>query len=361
MTSSRRKVVLLSSSFFPVKGGLQKYMLDLALALNAYYDVEVVCGTDFMEDLPPKEYEVQGVKVTRYKTFKFKGLVFLKNPFHLLGLWKKLRQADIIHHNDVKFVPVLPLFTGRKVYLSSHGYIFHSERNDGFKGVYMKAIATISGAYNTIIDVSRNDQIISDKFNLKNTLLIQEGINYNDFQGMNKAEEKDRMLYFGRVCENKGLHNLLRCFNSNSKYSVNIVGNAEKAYKTRLEKIVKEQEIDSIIELKGSLEWIELSSEISKAEFILLPSTFEGFGITLIEALASRTKVIASDIQAYRDILTYLGLTDLLFDFTKGEGLDEKVDQVRKLEIDFDALSEKLKHYHIDTMTKEVVNLYEKS
>ena len=344
-----------------MKGGLQKYMLDLALALNTDYDVEVVCGTDFMESLPPKQYEIQGIKVTRYRTFKLKGLVFLKNPFHLLGLWRKLRQADIIHHNDVKFVPVLPLFTGRDVYLSSHGYIFHNERNDGFKGVYMKAVASISGGYDTIIDVSRNDQIISDKYNLKNTFLIQEGINYNDFKGINKAEVKDRMLYFGRVCENKGLLHLLKCLNSDSKYLVNIVGNADKAYKTSLEKIIKEQRIDSIIDLKGSLEWNDLSDEISKAEFVLLPSTYEGFGITLIEALASRTKVIASDIQAYRDILTCLDLTDLLFDFTTGKGLEEKVGQVRSLEIDFEALSEKLKHYHIDTMTEEVVNLYEKS
>jgi hypothetical protein len=79
------------------------------------------------------------------------------------------------------------------------------------------------------------------------------------------------------------------------------------------------------------------------AEFVMLPSLYEGFGLTLIESLAARKKIIAHINASYTKILTDLGIKEYLFDFTDSNlSLLEKIYILRGIaltDVDLDRFS----------------------
>ena len=58
----------------------------------------------------------------------------------------------------------------------------------------------------------------------------------------------------------------------------------------------------------GQLSNNEIREKIIESDIILMPSLHEGFGMTLVECLASNKPIIANDIDSYRYILQVLTL-----------------------------------------------------
>lgn len=94
---------------------------------------------------------------------------------------------------------------------------------------------------------------------------------------------------------------------------------------------------------------------ISKAEIIFLPSYYEGFGITLLESLATSTKVLANHNRSYNTILKNLQLEDLLFDYNKNESFENKLNEVLKNEY---PLTKNLSIYSYKQMINNTIETY---
>lgn len=361
------RLVILTSSFYPVKGGLQKYIKDLGLKLSDKYDVVIVTGSDFMGDDVPKSYEIEGLSVLRFDTLKLGGLVFLKSFISLIKIYRILKQADIIHHQDVKFIPYLPViakkFNSIKLYLSSHGYIYHNDRNGKIKSLYMKYFSWLSKSYDKVINVSYNDEEIANEFKLRNTATIIEGVDYSKFVNLSEIPKEGSLFYFGRVSANKGIDRLINCISIDSGLHLKVVGKPEsKEYMESLNQLVKKRGLTEHVTFLGPLEDQELFEELKHVEFIVLPSLFEGFGITLIESLATGAKVITSDIKAYQDIAKELDCTAFLFDFSqpnKEQRFADKVLDLRGKPYERDQVAQKLMKFDFDNMVKQIIKIYE--
>lgn len=360
------RVLITCKAFFPLRGGTQNYVFNLVQRLRLKgYEVTVFTGSNGME--PPKRgvkfYDWEGIPIIQIRTFSVYGLIF---PLTLRGLgilWRSLKIANIVHHNDIRFLSftlsLLKNVLDYKLFLTSHGYIYHNNARSTLKNVYMFLFGFVSSSYNGIFNISKQDELISTKFSFKNTSFIREGVAYEKFLDIVEQPEKNNFLYFGRVSSNKGIHLLLnRLKDYDENYILHVIGKVDKDYYLDLKKLVLNNAQEDKVEWHGMIDEHSLFGYLNKAEFVMLPSTFEGFGITLIEALASGKKVLANKIPSYIEILNDLDLNDFLFDFSGGSDISIKINELRKLP---NRSRSNLSKFNFDLMVDSIVNHYNES
>lgn len=132
-------------------------------------------------------------------------------------------------------------------------------------------------------------------------------------------------LYVGRLSEEKGIKMLLEVFQS-------IDSHLKIAGKGPLEALVKSiAKNHKNIEYLGVLDSEEVRVEMHKASALIFPSIWmETFGLTIIEAFASRCVVIASDLGAPKNIVTD-GVNGFLFEAGNTEDLKRKIKTMLQL------------------------------
>lgn len=329
------KILLITSIYLPHIGGIELYVKNLATSLSSKgHEVSVFVGDRFVKSSSDSvEY---GIRTVRVPVFYLKGMTCLRDKTDRKILEKELSSAEVVHLNDVKF---LYKFLAQKkaaykykLFFSSHGFIFHTKSFLFLKKLYMKRMSKYSGFYNLNYCVSENDLKIAKDFKFSNLKMLIPGCDVKKFSGINAGKfEKNTFLYFGRIAQNKGVLELVRLFNSSTfDFSLKIIGKCDdECYFQKISFVAKN---DSRIEFLGYKTDEEIKEYIQAAEFLVFPSLHEGFGLTLVEALASGKKIIANTIESFTQILNSCGLTEFLFDFTKGRvSFLEKIEELRKL------------------------------
>jgi glycosyltransferase involved in cell wall biosynthesis len=137
-----------------------------------------------------------------------------------------------------------------------------------------------------------------------------------------KLEREPIVLFVGRLVEYKGVEVLLRAMKGVkrelSDSRLVIIGDGED--RQRLEALSERLEVGA--EFKGRISDNEVSSWMRKAKVLVLPSLsrLEAFGMVLLEAMASATPVIGSNIPGVRDVAMEGGVT-----FSDADDLTEKI------------------------------------
>jgi len=113
-----------------------------------------------------------------------------------------------------------------------------------------------------------------------------------------------RILSVGRLSHEKGHDVLLRAFARivvDTPASLTFVGDGPE--RTSLESLARDLGIESSVEFKGVLLDEALAAEMGAADVFALPSRSEGFGVALIEALATGLPVVATRSGGPQDIV----------------------------------------------------------
>jgi glycosyltransferase involved in cell wall biosynthesis len=111
----------------------------------------------------------------------------------------------------------------------------------------------------------------------------------------NHSERKNIVLAVGRMTAQKGFDLLIRAWaqierESKKNWTLRIVGPTGSA-KPELEKLIREYQLEQSVELVAESTHIE--NEYQQAAMYVLSSRYEGFGLTLIEAMGQGLPVIA--------------------------------------------------------------------
>ncbi|RCJ41311.1 glycoside hydrolase [Nostoc minutum NIES-26] len=114
------------------------------------------------------------------------------------------------------------------------------------------------------------------------------------------------VLYVGRFDPRKGIETLVRAINESKLRASNNLrliigggstpGNSDGIERDRIESIITELGMSDFITLPGRLSQDILPTYYAAADVCVVPSHYEPFGLVAIEAMASGTPVVASDV-----------------------------------------------------------------
>jgi len=141
------------------------------------------------------------------------------------------------------------------------------------------------------------------------------------------------VLYVGSAAPKKNLEVLIRGFgllvrrSSYPRLKLAIIGPKSDTEADRLRKVARESGVEQRLLLFGSLSQTSLARLYSLAAAYVQPSTYEGFCITVLEAAACGTPVVATRIRGNVDAL---GDCALYFDPSSPEELSKQLDSVLK-------------------------------
>lgn len=146
------------------------------------------------------------------------------------------------------------------------------------------------------------------------------------------------LISVGRLDKYKGFEQLIRCFavsRFNSDIKLYILGSGDM--KEKLENLILDLKMQEKIKLLGFIKHPEFY--ISKAEGLILNSTFESFGNVLVEGLSLGVPVISNDCNfGPREIIEH-GTNGLLYDQKKDENLIKILEEF----VNSDSLRSRLK------------------
>ena len=143
--------------------------------------------------------------------------------------------------------------------------------------------------------------------------VIYHGWNGDDFGGMSKEDIQDYkdyhdmpdkfILYIGRLETKKNIQNLVKAYKKTTRRWPLVLGGrpGNHGYK-EIEKLIQDPEIKDDIILLGYVSQKNYPKLMASASMFVFPSKFEGFGIPLLEAMASKVPIACSDIPVLHEV-----------------------------------------------------------
>lgn len=317
-----KKKILITSSTLPRwdKDTEPRFVLDYAKSIQQYYDVTILAPAA----IGAKDTEViEGVDIIRYHYFpihkwetlcypgaimprihekKIRGLLV---PFMILSLWFKIlkiyKNYDLIHsHWMIPQGAVQSVFHKKPYILTGHGGDITSLNSWFMKKV--KKASLKHARHVTVVSDSMKDYVNSIYPNDKTTVLPM-GCDTSVFKPDNHIEnyfgqgDKKVVLFVGRLAEVKGVEYLINAVEKLDDVMLCIVGTGN--LESELKALAKPMG-DKVVFL-GAKTHGELSTIIPSSDMLVMPSITasdggkEGFGLVIIEAMASGIPVIASN------------------------------------------------------------------
>ncbi|MCE9644512.1 MAG: glycosyltransferase family 4 protein [Chloroflexi bacterium] len=123
-----------------------------------------------------------------------------------------------------------------------------------------------------------------------------------------------RIVFLGNLMERKGLHTLLRSVvGLKSKVRVDVIGSltAEPEYVKRIRAMVEQNDLSSFVFLHDSLDNDPLAEILRQSHLMIVPSSYEGFGIVYLEGMGFGLPSIGTTAGAAGEIIEH-GVTGYL-------------------------------------------------
>ena len=206
---------------------------------------------------------------------------------------------------------------------------------------------------------------------LKNIVQIDNGVDLSKFNNYhsNTNQNKDflKIINVARIqLPKKGQDILIKALNEckkrGIKFSCDFVGGIDDVdidSFNYLKSLVKEYNLENEIRFLGNR--TDIAELLQQSDLFILPSRFEGFGLVILEAMASGLPVIATNIDGPKEIITN-GVNGLLFENENHIDLADNImklynDRNKMLEV-ANAGFELSKNYSIDSMCDKYYELY---
>ncbi|NTV92296.1 MAG: glycosyltransferase family 4 protein [Chlorobiaceae bacterium] len=135
--------------------------------------------------------------------------------------------------------------------------------------------------------------------------------------------------YIGRLSREKGVDVLFDAFSLLSvRYAgicLLVVGDGPE--KQALEVLCRDEEWGNRVFFTGKLTWQQAMQHLAIMDVVVVPSRFEGFGLSAVEAMAASKPVIAAKAGGLSEIMTH-GYDGLLFENSNSRELASMMEEV---------------------------------
>lgn len=155
---------------------------------------------------------------------------------------------------------------------------------------------------------------------------FEEPISEKEIIERAKSDEL-RILFLGNVIYRKGLHTLLQAVSLQpSAFRIDVVGSltSEPRYAKQIQEFIAQNDLSSFVLLHGPLDKEPLIEKLKNAHVLVVPSSYEGFGIVYLEGMCFGLPAIGTTAGAAAEIITD-GVDGFLIKPENSEELAEKL------------------------------------
>lgn len=307
--SATMRVLHICADFAPHLGGVEKFVLDLARKSRDASITTSILTLNRREGDEPRLRsfdENDGIPVHRLRCLDMKYYRAVWLPLN------EMRAADVLHVHGLgawlDFAVATKPVHRRPIVLSTHGGIFHTSRMSLLKNLYFHGWQWWNLKFvDQVVACSRVDEYSFAPLAPRMTLLengadVDELTSHGDIK-----KEPNTLLFVGRLAPNKAIDCLLRACAMlaarGGDFSLRIVGPDRNRARPDLESLATSLKIDRRVTFVGEVTPQELIDEYARASIFVSASRSEGFGISVVEAMAAGCVPVVNDIPAFRDLL----------------------------------------------------------
>lgn len=292
------------------RGGAQSVLLELLHAHKEKGDeVLLVCGSYgfLVEEAKKLGFEVRAVR-TLGNTF---------NPIMIWHTFSRLRKIarnfspDIVscHSSFAGFIGRLALGKKYKTIFTAHGIAFTSGAPLWRKPIAIVAEFVASFFCEKIIAVSKNDERTLRKFLFirgKKVVTIHNGVSIPANIAFPKINS-DTIVFVGRLVAPKDPKILIHALDILKRGGdfvpkLLLIGNGPQ--RLHLESLITFFKLQDRIQVLGECDQSTIKEILRDSSLFVLPTKWEGFPMTILEAMAGGMAIIASDVGGIGEAVT---------------------------------------------------------
>lgn len=366
------KILFVSDVFYPHPGGISEHIDSLARYLRRRGHATYILTANFSSgvDYKDPDYVIRVGKSIKIPINKSIGSMTIS--FRLNKLVKDIVQKnnyDIIHiHGPIApLLPMLALKYSRSINVAT----FHSAHDEMllyriFKNYLENYFKKLHGR----IAVSEVAKRSISRYFEGDYRIIPNGVDIHRFNPHNEKVEwlvndhSKKILFVGRIEPRKGLKYLLLALNEVVKFisDIKLIVVGDGPFKVLYDQYITNEIADKVV-FVGKVGYSELPKFYVSCDVFVSPATGnESFGIVLLEAMASKIPVIASDIEGYKQVVknevngilfereNYKDLADKIIGLLRNKNLANKL-----VETAYDIVLQK---YSWEAVSKEIENYY---
>jgi alpha-1,3-mannosyltransferase len=314
------RVLQLTRQFLPAQGGMESVVEGLSVALQQRgHTVQVatlrrVFSTGSMA--PAKSVE-SGLAVRRMRHWGPRRYPVAPAAF------SAIRGYDLVHIHAIDFfvdyLSLLRVLHRVPLVVSTHGGFFHTQWATSLKQMYFKTVTRNSlGGVGAVVCVSQHDREIFAKIVPPQRIrVIENGADIDRFWGLKKSIEPGLVLGISRLAENKRVHKVLEAMallrHRYPRIRLEWAGADFGGLRAALERRVVELGLGGRVRFHGATSREELYRLIQRAHLFVSAASYEGFGLSTIEAMSAATVVVVTAVGAHPDVVED-GVSGLLMD-----------------------------------------------
>ena len=296
------KLLQVCQRYSPYVGGVEEHVRNISERLAKNNDV-LVATTDPSGKLPKHDI-TNGVRIIRFKSWAPNEAYFYSN-----GLKNFLKdhshEYEVVHSHSYHAFPAL--FAARakdrnKLVFTSH---YHGSGHTFFRALLNKPYKYVGKinfeSADKIICVSEYERnLVIKNFNINTDKIIKipNGIDPTEYLGLKKKQhDYNLILCVGRLERYKGIQYLIEALPKlGSDFKLEVVGKGP--YAKSLNLLVNKLHLEDSVSFFQDLSRKELLQKYFDADLFALLSNHEAFGISVAEALSSKTPCIVANASA---------------------------------------------------------------
>ncbi len=138
--------------------------------------------------------------------------------------------------------------------------------------------------------------------------VVPDGLELDRFEYTNRSLNSNcvKILTVGRLIPRKGFQYLIQALpkiiqSAKFSFKLDIVGDGP--YRTQLQKLANQLEVDAYVQFSGSVNYTDLPAKYWQADIFTLCSSAEGMPLVVLEAMGASLPIIASKVQGIEDLV----------------------------------------------------------
>jgi alpha-1,3-mannosyltransferase len=224
------------------------------------------------------------------------------------GLSALTADADVVHVHGVDGLAD-SLVGRRPVGLSTHGGYFHTQRSQWLKRLMLRSWTrhTLSRA-RAVWFASEADRVAHAGAFVPGEV-VPNGVEIGPFRSKGCAIEPGLWVVPGPVDVHKGIDQLIDAMGvlkdrDNRPFRVEVTGPVrQRGLAETLMSRARARGVHHRLRFVGEQPIPVLAERFSRAQWVLFPSRYEGFGLSVVEAMAAGSRVLVSPIAAFQALV----------------------------------------------------------